>query len=55
MGLTLTDAERITMPEYLALLHHHNLANSEEEAPPSIEEVEAGFLAMERMNAARIH
>jgi len=44
------------MPEYTALLHHHRLANDDDgETPPSIDEVEAGMLDMERRGIARIH
>lgn len=44
------------MPEYVALVHHHNMSTDDGEgAPPSVEEVEQQFLAMERRGIARIH
>lgn len=44
------------MPEYAALLHHHQKANATDEAPPpSIDEVEAGMLAMARAGIARLN
>lgn len=43
------------MPEYAALMFHHRQSTETEDAPPSIEEVEAGMLAMQRAGIARIH
>lgn len=44
------------MPEYLALVHHHSRATEDDEGePPSVDEVESRFLAMERAGIARIH
>lgn len=45
------------MPEYLALLHHHNLANEDggEPEPPSPEDVNAMFLRMERSGIGKVH
>lgn len=44
------------MPEYAALLHHHNLANEEGETePPSVDEVNAMFLRLERAGVGKIH
>ena len=44
------------MPEYAALLHHHNLANEDgEESPPSVDDVNAMFLRMERAGIGKIH
>ena len=44
------------MPEYAALLHHHNLANEDgEESPPSANDVSAMFLRMERAGIGKIH
>lgn len=50
LGLSLADAERITMPEYLALVHHRNATSGEDEAPPPFDpgELNALFLRMER-------
>lgn len=45
------------MPEYLALLHHHELANDEggdAEAPDS-DEMNAAFARMEQAGIARVH
>lgn len=44
------------MPEYIALTHHHRIANDDSDGPPpSVDEVEAGMIAMERAGIARIH
>jgi hypothetical protein len=57
IGLTLADAERLTMPEYLALIHHHELANSADDVgpPPDEAEVSAAFMRMELSGIARVH
>lgn len=53
----MADAERLTVPEYLALLHYHAEANeSDEPAEPfSPAELDDAFLRMERAGIARIH
>ena len=44
------------MPEYAALIYHYEIATDDGEGPPpSIEDVEAQFLVMERAGIARIH
>lgn len=44
------------MPEYAALLHHHNLADQDgEQAPPSEDDVTAMFLKMERAGIGKAH
>lgn len=44
------------MPEYAALIHHHQIANEgEEEAPPSADDVSDMFLRMERAGIGKIH
>lgn len=44
------------MPEYAALIHHHNLTNdSEEGPPPDASEVTEMFLRMERLGIGRVH
>lgn len=43
------------MPEYLALVHHRNQTDgSDESPPPTIDEVNAGFMRMARMGIAKV-
>ncbi|WP_347271623.1 hypothetical protein [Rhizorhabdus histidinilytica] len=45
------------MPEYLALIHHHELANRADDTGPLPDEadVTAAFARMERAGIARVH
>lgn len=58
LGLSLADAERITMPEYLALSHFHNQAHNDDDAEPDIPQpgdVTEMFLRAERAGLAKVH
>ena len=53
----MADAERITVPEYLALVHYQNANASDDadQAPPSVDDVNDMFLMMERAGIARLN
>lgn len=44
------------MPEYLALMHFHNLTDAEaQEDPPAPEDINAAFRRMERAGIVSLH
>jgi hypothetical protein len=45
------------MPEYLALLHHHEIANDsgEDGPPPDAADMADAFARMEQAGIARVH
>jgi len=50
------DAERITMPEYLALIHFRETVDGDNDLPPpSTDDVNAMFLRMERAGISKVN
>lgn len=45
------------MPEYLALVHHRSATDEDGDVgpPPTVDDLNAAFMRMERMGIAKVH